>query len=79
MLPRAQIRSDKLYYFTILTPFDSLWVYKNKWLKKKKKRLATKKTRAIRRKGKREKKACELRFKGETELVRLTITIPCQT
>ena len=48
MLPRSQLRSDKLYYFTILTPFDSLWVYKNKWLKKKekkeKRRLATKKT-----------------------------------
>ena len=38
MLPRAQIRSDKLYCFTILTPFDSLWVYKSKRLKKKKKK-----------------------------------------
>ena len=78
MLPRAQIRSDKLSCFIILTLFDSLWVYKNKRFKKKK-RLATKKTRVIRRKGRREKKACELRFRGETELVRLAITIPCQT
>ena len=78
MLPRAQIRSDKLSCFIILTLFDSLWVYKNKRFNKKK-RLATKKTRAIRRKGRREKKAGELRFRGETELVRLAITIPCQT
>ena len=36
MLPRAQIRSDKLSCFIILTLFDSLWVYKNKRFKKKK-------------------------------------------
>ena len=36
MLPRSQLRCNKLYCFTILTPFDNLWVYKNKRLKKKK-------------------------------------------
>ena len=55
MLPRAQIRSDKLYCFTILTLLR---------LKKKKKRLATKKTREIWRKGKREKKSLQVVIQG---------------
>ena len=43
MLSCSQLRSNKLYCFTILTPFDSLWVYKNKRFKKKKKGLQLKK------------------------------------